>query len=207
LFDKCIAVLHFSWSYPSWSIESYFVNKKRQANSSLGIDRKGKTVRYLKNILNPAWTQGVSNWRKNVGFINYEGKRIKNVNNIAVSFELENVNYQPFTEIQYEQTAIRLLWMLNRFENFRLWLVTGHEQIIPIKKDDVGVSFNWKKLFVEYCGVRKDFYDEYLIYLANTSSRSTVGDKQRSFRKWEEIYEGVEKIRNDLIGMPKSYCF
>lgn len=204
-YNKSVAVIHFSWTTTLEQLSNYFSKSiERSANSTWGVGKDGTCHRYLPDIGNPSWTQGVR-WTEQGGFIDHNGKDMKNVNNIACSFEVVNRNYEPFTEAQYKAVVTRILWMLKVFPDFRLWLVTGHEQIIPFVKDDPGKKWDWRKFF-QMCGVRKDFYDEYLIYLEETSSYATCRDKTRSDRKWAEVKDGVAKIKSDLIGKPKNYC-
>lgn len=202
--DKSIAVIHFSWTKTLDSLSSYF-SKYAKTNSTWGVGKDGTVHRYLPTSETPSWTQGLHSYDKG-GFINHKGRWVKNVNNISCSFEVVNINYEDYTELQYQAVSIRLLWMLKYYPNFRLWYTTGHEQITPIKKHDPGHKWDWKKLFVTCCGVHPDFYKEYLSYLAETSSYSTVGDAQRSERKLVEIKLGVNKLIT-LKDKDKDYCF
>ena len=203
-YDKSIAVVHFSWTKSLDSLTKYF-HKHARSNSTWGIGKDGTVHRYLSSPNHSSWTQGVRASEKG-GFINHKGQWVKNVNNIACSFEVVNISYQEYTEKQYKAVALRILWMLKYYPNFRIWYTTGHEQIIPIKKHDPGPKWDWEKLFVQYCGVTTEFYDEYLSYLDETSSYTTVGDSSRSERKLLEVREAVNKLIL-LRDEDKQYCF
>ncbi len=95
--------------------------------------------------------------------------------------------------------------MLRYFKNYRTWGTTGHSNTCPEGKSDPGEQWDWEKMF-SLMGVKQEFYNEYLRYLQDTAY-NTVGNKERSARKWGIIVESVEKIRADLVGKPKDFCF
>ena len=204
-FEKYIAVLHFSWTPSLQRLTSLFHKIITTANSTWGVGKDGTVHRYLPEVTNPSWTQGLK-WKDKGGFIDYRGKWIKQVNNVACGFEIANINKEPYTEKQYEAVAVRLLWMLDYFKHYRLWFTTGHEYIVPYRKSDPGKEWDWEKLFVDYCGIKKKFYKEYLSYLQELSY-STVNNKVRSTRKLGMVKEATTKIQENLIGLPKDICF
>jgi hypothetical protein len=221
LYGKSAAILHFSWNKHLYKkhpggretgLTPYFhklIEKNRYANSHFGVGKTGECHRYLPDFRNPGWTQWIP--KKDAGILNSQGKIVRGVsgqaaNNIGISFEIVNINFESYTEKQYEAVAIRLRWMLRVCKKFRLWFVFGHEQISPFLKNDPGKKWDWEKLLIEYCGVRKNFYNNYLSYLAETSAYDTHGDEGRSHMKWLEVKQGYEKIGKDLIDKPKDFC-
>lgn len=211
--EKNMAVIHFSWTPSLESLSAYFSRQipPNTANSTWGVGKDGTVHRYLPDVRFPSWTSnGVTpDGRFLPGqFIDPQGRwqaGAQYVNDNSTAFEVVNINYEDFTDEQYAAVARRILWMLDTFEDFRLWRVTGHEHLVPLVKDDPGAKWDWRRFFVSFVGMRPEFFDEYMKYLADTSYR-TVGDASRSAAKFAQIKEAVDKIARDLSGKPKDFC-
>lgn len=208
---KNMAVIHFSWSRDLIGLSRYFSEQipPNTANATFGVGKDGVVHRYLPDPGNPAWTNnGIVNGRGIYAkFVTPDGRFTtgQEVNNTAVAFEVVNINYEPYTDQQMEAVVRRLLWMLDRFPDFRAWRVAGHEHLVPLAKDDPGGKWDWHEMF-RRMRVREDFYREYLAWLADTAF-STVGDPQRTARKQAIIDDALLKIARDLSGKPKGFCF
>lgn len=204
LYDKTACVIHYSATPTLEVLDACSQLKDR--NWTWGVAKDGTVHKYLPDVRMTSWTQGFAPNLKG-GFIDAAGNWVKNINYLATSFEIVNMgDGSEYTDEQYFQVAVRVLWQLHAFPNFRLWFITGHEHIIPILKNDPGVAWDWEKFFCKYLGVRRDFYESYLKYLQDCNF-PTAGDESRSDRKLFLVKAGTDKIVEDLLDKPKEFCF
>ena len=101
------------------------------------INRKGQIIRMV-NDLNVAWHAGKSKW-----------KRFSNLNDVSLGIELVNrghrLGYQNFSNKQI-LSLIRLCKILKKKYLIKTENFLGHSDIAPLRKNDHGEKFPWKKL-------------------------------------------------------------
>lgn len=196
--------IHFAYMRTLSGLTNYFsktiANEGRAANSTWGMDNDtGETHAYLRPD-QLIWTNGKGR------FINKHGKWVSYTNDISLSIEVAQLGNRPYGDACYREIARRVHWMIKNCPDFRVWFITGHEFIAPDRKSDPGEYFDWRKLFVDYIGIRADFYEVYLSYL-DDNKKSTAGNKVLSAQKQQRVQRAVNKIAADLIDKPADYCF
>ena len=101
------------------------------------INRKGQIIRMV-NDLNVAWHAGKSKWKK-----------FSNLNDVSLGIELVNrghrLGYQNFSNKQI-LSLIRLCKILKKKYLIKTENFLGHSDIAPLRKNDPGEKFPWKKL-------------------------------------------------------------
>ena len=118
-------------------------NPKYKVSCHYLINRKGEVVRMVKD-LNIAWHAGKSRWKK-----------FKNLNKNSLGIELVNkghqFGYQNFSKKQITSLII-LCKKLKRKYKIRTENILGHSDIAPLRKNDPGEKFPWKKLSTHNLG-------------------------------------------------------
>ena len=127
--------------YTGMQSEIESIKKLEDINSNVSchylINRKGKIIQMV-NENKIAWHAGKSKWKK-----------FKNLNKNSIGIELVNkgkeFGYQNFPNIQITKLIklckkIKKKYKINE-ENF-----LGHSDIAPLRKEDPGEKFPWKKL-------------------------------------------------------------
>ena len=101
------------------------------------INRKGQITRMV-NDLNIAWHAGKSKWKK-----------FSSLNDVSLGIELVNrghkLGYQNFSKRQII-SLIRLCKILKKKYFIKTENFLGHSDIAPLRKNDPGEKFPWKKL-------------------------------------------------------------
>ena len=101
------------------------------------INRKGKIIRMV-NDNNIAWHAGKSKWKK-----------FNNLNNYSIGIELVNkgheFGYQNFSKKQID-SLIKLCKKLKKIYLIKKENFLGHSDVAPLRKNDPGEKFPWKKL-------------------------------------------------------------
>ncbi len=112
-------------------------NPKFKVSCHYLIDRKGKITRMVKD-LNIAWHAGKSKWKKFV-----------NLNNNSLGIELVNrghqFGYQNYS-LKQISSLIKLCKTLKKRYFIKKENFLGHSDIAPLRKNDPGEKFPWKKL-------------------------------------------------------------
>ena len=204
-YDKFLAVIHYT-GHNDFKVTSKYLTKQTDANTTFLIGKKGETERHLPDPRHPSYCQGLEPQDKG-GFIDYKGKWIRGVNYFACSFEVCNVRGQKFTTKQYEAVAVRIMWMLRTFPNFRPWYIISHEASDPKNRNDPGPDWDWEMFFCKLLGVKKSKYNKYLSYLHEISLSDSTGKKEATNRKLFAVKEATELIKADLLDKPKDYFF
>ncbi len=106
-----------------------------RVSSHFLIRRDGQIIQFVPVTMR-AWHAGLSN---------FQGR--ERCNDFSIGIELEGSDFEPFTDVQYQQLA-RLTYSLQRA--VPLTAVTGHEHIAPGRKTDPGPFFNWDNYQYEY---------------------------------------------------------
>ena len=112
-------------------------NPKSKVSCHYLISRKGQIVQMVKDR-NVAWHAGKSKW-----------KNFINLNNNSIGIELVNkghqFGYQSFS-IQQIKSLIELCKILKKKYSIKKENILGHSDIAPLRKNDPGEKFPWKKL-------------------------------------------------------------
>ena len=107
------------------------------------INRKGEIIQMVRDYY-VAWHAGKSRWKKYV-----------NLNNNSIGIELVNkghkYGYQNFTYKQIN-SLIKLCNKLKKKYLIKKENFLGHSDIAPLRKNDPGEKFPWKKLSVHNIG-------------------------------------------------------
>ena len=108
------------------------------------INRKGKIIRMV-NDNNIAWHAGKSKWKK-----------FNNLNNYSIGIELVNkgheFGYQNFSKKQID-SLIKLCKKLKQIYLIKKENFLGHSDVAPLRKNDPGEKFPWKKLSNHNLGI------------------------------------------------------
>ena len=101
------------------------------------INRRGNVIQMVSD-LNIAWHAGKSKW-----------KNFSNLNSNSLGIELvnkgHNYGYQNFSNLQIKN-LIKLCIILKKKYAIKSENFLGHSDIAPLKKNDPGEKFPWKKL-------------------------------------------------------------
>ena len=127
--------------YTGMQSEIESIKKLKNSNSSVSchylINRKGKIIQMVKEN-KIAWHAGKSKW-----------KEFKNLNENSIGIELVNkgkeFGYQNFPKVQIIK-LIRLCKKLKKKYKIKKENFLGHSDIAPLRKEDPGEKFPWKKL-------------------------------------------------------------
>ncbi|WP_245686137.1 1,6-anhydro-N-acetylmuramyl-L-alanine amidase AmpD [Terasakiispira papahanaumokuakeensis] len=102
-----------------------------QVSAHLLIRRTGELVQFVP-FDKRAWHAGRSVFQGQV-----------ECNDYAIGIELEGVDDQPFTTIQYQQLAAVAKVLMQAYPQINADRMTGHSDIAPGRKTDPGPAFNW----------------------------------------------------------------
>ncbi|KAG1654034.1 1,6-anhydro-N-acetylmuramyl-L-alanine amidase AmpD [Nymphon striatum] len=105
-----------------------------RVSSHLLIRRDGEVVQYV-SFNKRAWHAGESE---------FLGRSV--CNDFSIGIEMEGTDFEPFTDIQYEQLGKTLQTLLNTYPSLSPDSITGHEHIAPGRKTDPGPYFEWQRL-------------------------------------------------------------
>tara|TARA_E500000178_G_scaffold162312_1_gene161856 strand:+ start:1498 stop:2205 length:708 start_codon:yes stop_codon:yes gene_type:complete len=119
-------------------------NPKSKVSCHYLINRKGEIIQMVKDE-NVAWHAGKSKW-----------KNFINLNNNSLGIELVNkghqFGYQNFSKKQIS-SLIGLCRSLKKKYSIKNENFLGHSDIAPLRKDDPGEKFPWKKLSTHKLGI------------------------------------------------------
>ena len=126
------------------------------------INRKGKIIQMVKDN-KIAWHAGKSKWKK-----------FTNLNKDSLGIELINkghkFGYQNFSSQQIK-SLIKLCKFFKKKYKIKKENFLGHSDIAPLRKDDPGEKFPWKKLSTHKLGV---WYKESNFQLKKMSKASEI---------------------------------
>ncbi len=112
-------------------------NPRAKVSCHYFINRKGNVIQMV-NDLNIAWHAGKSKW-----------KDFSNLNSNSLGIELVNKGhdhgYQNFSNLQIK-SLIKLCKILKKKYSIKKENFLGHSDIAPLRKQDPGEKFPWKKL-------------------------------------------------------------
>ena len=112
-------------------------NPKAKVSCHYLINRKGSVIQMVED-LHIAWHAGKSKWKK-----------FSNLNSNSLGIELVNkghdYGYQNFNNLQIK-SLIKLCKILKKKYSIKKENFLGHSDIAPLRKNDPGEKFPWKKL-------------------------------------------------------------
>ncbi len=130
-------IIHYTGMQSEIESINRLKNPKFKVSCHYIINRKGQIIRMVKD-LNIAWHAGKSKWKK---FIN--------LNDVSLGVELVNrghrLGYQNFSNKQIS-SLIKLCKSLKKKYLIKTENFLGHSDIAPLRKNDPGEKFPWKKL-------------------------------------------------------------
>ena len=119
-------------------------NPRSKVSCHYLINRKGLVIKMVEER-NIAWHAGKSKW-----------KNFTNLNDYSIGIELVNkghqFGYQNFSKKQIS-SLIKLCKKLKKKYSIKRENFLGHSDIAPLRKEDPGEKFPWKKLSAHNIGV------------------------------------------------------
>ena len=113
-------------------IHPYFEDiKGLEVSAHFLIDRLGHTTQFV-SCLNRAWHAGLSV---------YDGR--DNCNDFSLGVELEGLEGDSFTAVQYEALAHLCSLLMDTFPSIQRERIVAHSDISPGRKSDPGAGFDW----------------------------------------------------------------
>ena len=142
--DIKIIVIHYTGMQSRIESIRRLLSPKHQVSCHYLIDRKGEILKMV-NENKVAWHAGKSKW-----------KSFKNLNKNSIGIELINkgheFGYEKFSKVQISK-LIKLCLNLKRKYNIKDSNIVGHSDIAPLRKQDPGEKFPWKKLQKKKLGI------------------------------------------------------
>ncbi len=135
--DIKFVIIHYTGMQSEIESIKRLKNPRHKVSCHYLINRKGQIIQMIKD-LNVAWHAGKSKWKKFV-----------NLNNISLGIELVNkghqYGYQNFS-VKQINSLIKLSQKLKKKYLIKKENFLGHSDIAPLRKNDPGEKFPWKKL-------------------------------------------------------------
>ena len=142
--DIKIIVIHYTGMQSKIESVKRLLSKKHKVSCHYLVDRKGDVLRMVDDN-KIAWHAGKSKW-----------KNFKNINYNSIGIELVNkghkFGYQSFTKPQI-LSLIKLCKKLKNKYHISNSNIIGHSDIAPLRKQDPGEKFPWKKLNKNNLGI------------------------------------------------------
>ena len=130
-------IIHYTGMQSKIASIKRLESRKHKVSCHFLIDRKGEVLKMV-NENKIAWHAGESKW-----------KNLKNLNDSSIGIELVNKGhrngYEKFTSKQIS-TLISLCLKLKKKYKIRNSNIIGHSDIAPLRKQDPGEKFPWKRL-------------------------------------------------------------
>ena len=135
--DIKLIVIHYTGMQSKIESIKRLSNPKHKVSTHYLIDRKGQILRMVDDN-KVAWHAGKSKW-----------KNYNNLNKYSIGIELVNkgheFGYEKFTILQVKN-LIKLCQNLKKKYKIQNSNIVGHSDIAPLRKQDPGEKFPWKKL-------------------------------------------------------------
>ena len=142
--DIKLIVIHYTGMQSKIESIKRLMNPKHKVSAHYLIDRKGKILRMVDDN-KIAWHAGKSKW-----------KNYNNLNKYSIGIELVNkgheFGYEKFTILQVNN-LIKLCQNLKKKYKIKNSNIVGHSDIAPLRKQDPGEKFPWRKLQKNKIGV------------------------------------------------------
>ena len=135
--DIKFVIIHYTGMQSEIESFNRLKNLKAKVSCHYFISRNGQITQMVKDF-KIAWHAGKSKW-----------KNFNNLNETSIGIELVNkgheFRYQNFTDIQIRNLII-LCKNLKKKYFLKKESFLGHSDIAPLRKEDPGEKFPWKKL-------------------------------------------------------------
>ena len=141
--DIKFVIIHYTGMQSEIESVKRLQNPKSKVSCHYLINRKGEIIQMVdeKKI---AWHAGKSKW-----------KNFINLNNYSIGIELVNkgheFGYQNFSKKQIS-SLIKLCKIIKKKYSIKKENFLGHSDIAPLRKQDPGEKFPWKKLSLNNLG-------------------------------------------------------
>ena len=130
-------IIHYTGMQSRIESIKRLLSSRHKVSCHFLIDRKGQIIRMV-NENRVAWHAGKSKW-----------KNFNNLNKNSIGIELVNkgheFGYEQFTNPQIN-ALIKLCLNLKKKFKIKDPNILGHSDIAPMRKQDPGEKFPWKKL-------------------------------------------------------------
>ena len=142
--DIKLIVIHYTGMQSKIASIKRLLSPKHKVSCHYLIDRKGQVLRMVDEN-KVAWHAGKSKW-----------KNFNNLNKNSIGIELVNkgheLGYERFTNSQINE-LIKLCLNLKKKFKIKNSNILGHSDISPMRKQDPGEKFPWKKLKKNKLGI------------------------------------------------------
>ncbi len=139
-----LIVIHYTGMQSKIASIKRLSSRKHKVSCHYLIDRKGEILKMVDDN-KVAWHAGKSKW-----------KNYNNLNKCSIGIELVNkgheFGYEEFTSLQVNN-LIKLCKNLKKKYKIKNSNIVGHSDISPLRKQDPGEKFPWKKLQKNNIGV------------------------------------------------------
>ena len=142
--DIKFIVIHYTGMQSKIASIKRLLSPRHKVSCHYLIDRKGQVLRMVDEN-KVAWHAGKSKW-----------KNFNNLNKNSIGIELVNkgheLGYERFTNSQINE-LIKLCLNLKKKFKIKNSNILGHSDISPMRKQDPGEKFPWKKLKKSKLGI------------------------------------------------------
>ena len=142
--DINLIVIHYTGMQSRIESIKRLLSPKHKVSCHYLIDRKGQILKMVDDN-KAAWHAGQSKW-----------KNYNNLNKYSIGIELVNkgheFGYEEFTTSQVNN-LIKLCQNLKKKYKIKNSNIVGHSDIAPLRKQDPGEKFPWKKLQKKKIGI------------------------------------------------------
>ena len=142
--DIKLIVIHYTGMQSKIVSVKRLLSRRLKVSCHYFIDRKGEVVKMVEEN-KIAWHAGKSKW-----------KNFNNLNKNSIGIELVNrgheFGYEKFTNIQIKR-LMKLCLILKKKYKIKNSNIVGHSDIAPLRKNDPGENFPWKKLEKNKLGI------------------------------------------------------
>lgn len=138
-------VLHYTGMRSAQEALQRLCDKESSVSAHWLVEEDG-TLHALVPEDRRAWHAGVSSWRGRT-----------DVNSRSIGIEIVNpgheFGYRPFPEAQMQALIALCRDILGRWPSIPARNVVGHSDVAPLRKEDPGELFDWKRLAAEGIGL------------------------------------------------------
>ena len=130
-------IIHYTGMQSEIASIKRLKNAKSKVSCHYIINKKGRVIRLIKDNY-VAWHAGKSKWKK-----------FTNLNNNSIGIELTNKGHQfGYENFSIKQINSLIILCKNLKQKYRIKKENflGHSDIAPLRKNDPGEKFPWRKL-------------------------------------------------------------
>jgi len=107
------------------------------------VDRKGHVTQFVP-LSKRAWHAGKSSWQER-----------DDCNDYSIGIEMIGDEEQPFTSLQYRETARLCRVLMRHFPLISRERIVGHQDVAPGRKWDPGSQWEWQRFRRSLSRIRK----------------------------------------------------